>query len=138
MFNLNLNYKILYNIMARIPLVITGQAWNKMIEVLKKTKKEAFLFSAIGGGCNGFNYDLKTIDKKELEKITDKKFIPPVYQREKYKLVVDPMSEILLTGTTIDYINEDYSKHIFESKFTFTPTKSIASTCGCGVSFSPK
>ena len=72
------------------------------------------------------------------EKIVDKKFAPPIYQRDKYKLVIDPMSEMLLMGTTIDYIKEDYSKQIFESKFTFTPEKEIASTCGCGVSFSPK
>ena len=124
--------------MTRLPIVITNSAWKKMIKVLNNTKKDAFLFSATGGGCNGFNYNLKAVENTEIEKIVDKKFAPPIYQRDKYKLVIDPMSEMLLMGTTIDYIKEDYNKQIFESKFTFTPEKEIASTCGCGVSFSPK
>ena len=45
------------------------------------------------------------------------------------------LSEMLLLGTTIDYINEDYQKQLYESKFVFIPDKKVASTCGCGVSF---
>ena len=37
--------------------ISTNKAWKKMIEELNNTKKEAFLFSATGGGCNGFNYN---------------------------------------------------------------------------------
>ena len=51
---------------------------------------------------------------------------------------IDPMSEFYLIGTTIDFINEDYNKNIFESKFIFDIDKKLASTCGCGVSFTPK
>ena len=32
---------------------------------------------------------------------------------------IDPLSELHLLGTTIDYINQDYIKNIFESKFIF-------------------
>jgi len=52
--------------------------------------------------------------------------------------MIDPTSELLLMGTSIDFIEEDYDKNIFESKFFFTPQKDLASACGCGVSFSPK
>ena len=45
---------------------------------------------------------------------------------------------MFLIGTKIDYINENYSKNIFESKFIFTPDKNFATSCGCGVSFNPK
>ena len=93
--------------MTRLPIVITNQAWKKMIQVLNNTKKDAFLFSATGGGCNGFNYNLKAVEKIDIEKMIDKKFAPPVYERDKYKLVIDPMSEMLLMGTTIDYVKED-------------------------------
>ena len=41
-------------------------------------------------------------------------------------------------GTTIDFITEDYSKNIFENKFTFTPQKNLATSCGCGISFALK
>ena len=43
-----------------------------------------------------------------------------------------------LIGTTIDYESEDFEKGRFESKFTFTPDKDFATSCGCGVSFNPK
>jgi Fe-S cluster assembly iron-binding protein IscA len=59
----------------------------------------------------------------------------------KYKdhvLFVDPLSEMLLLGTTIDYVQEDYNQQIYESKFVFTPQKDLATSCGCGVSFSPR
>ena len=48
------------------------------------------------------------------------------------------MCEIYLIGTTIDYQFEDVKKGIYDSKFIFTPDKKIATSCGCGVSFSPK
>ena len=54
------------------------------------------------------------------------------------KLYIDPMSEMFLLGTTIDYITEDYSKGQFESKFLFKVDPKMASSCGCGISFSPK
>ena len=43
-----------------------------------------------------------------------------------------------LLGTTIDYINEDYKNGIYESKFKFDIDKDLMTTCGCGISFSPK
>jgi Fe-S cluster assembly iron-binding protein IscA len=54
------------------------------------------------------------------------------------KIYIDQLSEFYLLGTKIDYISEDFNKNIFESKFTFTPNKNKASSCGCGISFSPK
>jgi Fe-S cluster assembly iron-binding protein IscA len=51
---------------------------------------------------------------------------------------IDPLSELYLLGTTIDYINQDYIKNIFESKFIFNIDKELASACGCGISFTPK
>ena len=40
-----------------------------------------------------------------------------------------------LIGTSIDYIHEDYTRGIYESKFVFTPNSDVAGTCGCGISF---
>ena len=59
-------------------------------------------------------------------------------KNEDIELIIDPPSELLLLGTTIDYVKEDYSKKIYESKFLFKPKKDYATTCGCGTSFSPK
>ena len=49
-----------------------------------------------------------------------------------------PISEMYLLGTEIDYIEENYSRGVFENKFVFRPDKDMASTCGCGISFHPK
>ena len=123
----------------RYPIVITKSAWQKMIQVLQDTNRYAFLFSAKGGGCNGFNYHLQAQHEHEItEMISKSKIMPTTYTQKDYSLFVDPMCEMILLGTTIDYINEDMDKHIYESKFTFTPRKELASSCGCGVSFAPR
>ena len=117
-------------------IFITSTAWSKMYEILKTTNLHAFFFSASGGGCNGFNYNLKPINIEEANKLYLKK--PNVLENNNTKLLIDLKSEFLLFGTTIDYINENYKKNIFESKFIFTPQKELYNTCGCGTSFSPK
>ena len=97
-----------------------------------------FLFSANGGGCNGFNYKLELIKNNDINELLNNKIKPSIIENNNVKLIIEPTSELLLLGTTIDYIKEDYSKNIFESKFIFTPKKDFATTCGCGVSFSLK
>ena len=110
----------------RVPIIVTKKAWEKMFNIASKNINHNFLFSANGGGCNGFNYKLELIKNNDIN------------ENNNVKLIIEPTSELLLLGTTIDYIKEDYSKNIFESKFIFTPKKDFATTCGCGVSFSLK
>ena len=119
---------------------ITKSAWSKLGQIIRDqgangtNKSYAFLFSASSGGCNGFNYDLSTIDKREFKELNK----PNILEHEDIRFAVDPLAEIYLLGTTIDYVKEDYSKNIFESKFVFIPDKNMATSCGCGVSFNPK
>ena len=124
----------LFSTIKKAPITITDNAWNKMSEILKNNKNYSFLFSATGGGCNGFNFNLESINKKQFDEIEKLS----VLENNNTKLIIDPMSEFLLLGTTVDYIKEDYTKNIFESKFIFTPQKELATSCGCGVSFSPR
>lgn len=115
-------------------IVVSHNAWNKMANILTKTpNKDGFLFSAIGGGCNGFNFNLDLLKDKS---ILDEK--PLMLTSNDVKLYVDPISEMFLLGSSIDYVYEDYSKGIYESKFIFNIDKKLASSCGCGISFSPK
>jgi iron-sulfur cluster assembly accessory protein len=122
------------------PISITTNAWNKMIKISKTQKIDRFLFSATNGGCNGFNYKLNLLNDTDYKTIyTDlDKMKPTIIKRDNTELLIDPMSEFLLLGTTIDYINEDYSNGVFENKFIFIPNKTLATSCGCGVSFTPK
>lgn len=125
---------------AKNPISVTNNAWNKMINIQNNQTCYSFLFSANSGGCNGFNYKLDLIDYQEYNEIINEnvKIKPLLINNNNVKLLVDPKSEYLLFGTTIDYINEDYSNGIFENKFVFIPNKDLANTCGCGVSFTPK
>jgi iron-sulfur cluster assembly accessory protein len=113
---------------------VTKSAWSKMGQIIKSNTNYAFLFSISSGGCNGFNYELSTIDKNEYNDLVK----PNILEYEDIKLAVDPLAEMYLLGTTIDYVKEDYSKNIFESKFVYIPDKNMATSCGCGVSFTPK
>ena len=59
-------------------------------------------------------------------------------EKDNTKIFIDPMSEFLIFGTTLDYIYEDFEKGIYENKFVFIPNKEKTISCGCGISFTPK
>tara|TARA_B110000037_G_C17081496_1_gene490167 strand:+ start:1346 stop:1744 length:399 start_codon:yes stop_codon:yes gene_type:complete len=120
------------------PITISKNAWDKMTHILEKSNKSAFVFFATGGGCNGFNYKLESIDEKKFNNLTGENPVPIIVTTSNTHVIIEPMSEMLLLGTTIDFIEEDYNENIFESRFIFTPEKDFATSCGCGISFSPK
>ena len=123
--------------MSKNIITVTKNAFQKMNSIMKKSNnKNGFLFGIDSGGCNGFNFSLQLMEDKELDKIIKQK--PNIIQDEKVKVYVEPLSELYLVGTEIDYLKEDYSKGIFESKFVYNVDKKMASTCGCGVSFTPR
>ena len=49
-----------------LDIIVTQNAWKKIFEISKKNNINNFLLSANSGGCNGFNYDFKTIDSKNM------------------------------------------------------------------------
>ena len=117
---------------------VTKNAWNKMSKILQlSNNKYGFIYSASSGGCNGFNFNLKLLDNELFKQITQTKF-HSVLNEGDTKLFIDPVSEMYLLGTTIDYVSEDFTKGEFESKFQFKINKDKMSSCGCGISFSPK
>lgn len=123
--------------MSKKIITITQKAFSKMNTIMKKSNnKNGFLFGVNSGGCNGFNFDLKLIDTTELNDI--KKLKPNIISQDNVNVFVDPLSEIYLFGTTIDYTEEDFSKGIFENKFVYKVNKELATSCGCGVSFNPR
>ena len=116
---------------------VTANAWKKMGSIIKKSNnKNGFIFGANSGGCNGFNFDLRLIETEEQQEIMKMK--PSILTNDDVNLYIEPLSEMHLIGTTIDYINEDFSKGIFENKFVYKIDKKLASSCGCGVSFMPR
>lgn len=125
--------------LVKSPINVTKNAWDKIGSIMKKSENtNGFLFSVSSGGCNGFNYNLNLIDDNEMNDLNKEKIKSTILVNGGSKIYVDSKSEFYLIGTTVDFVKEDYSKNIFESKFTFSPDKEKASSCGCGVSFSPK
>ena len=120
-----------------LPIKITQTAWKKLFDISRQSNNNRFLFSASSGGCNGFNFNLNLLKKDETI-LLGKRRKPTIITNDNITVYIDPLSELYLLGTTIDYINQDYKKNIFESKFIFDIDKELASTCGCGISFTPK
>lgn len=123
--------------MSKNIINVTANAWKKMGSIIQKSNnKNGFIFGANSGGCNGFNFDLRLIETEEQKEIMKMK--PSILTNDNVNLYIEPLSEMHLIGTTIDYINEDFSKGIFENKFVYKIDKNLASSCGCGVSFMPR
>jgi len=117
---------------------VTSSAWSKIRDIIQKSGNQyGFIYSCSSGGCNGFSFELDLLDKDYYLKIKKQKF-STILTNDNDKLFIDPLSEMYLLGTTIDYIEEDYQKGIYESKFNFEINKELMTTCGCGTSFSPK
>ena len=133
MYNLSRNFS---SIIKKNLISITPAAWSKMQTIGNKTKNNIFLFGASSGGCAGLNYEFKNTTKEYIDSITSGTKIPIKTMKNNEIVVhIDPLAEMYLIGTTIDYVSEDYSKGIYESKFIFIPDKDIAGGCGCGTSF---
>ena len=127
-----------FNKISKIGIYVTNNAWTKMENIRQVSKnKFGFIFSASSGGCNGFNFELHLLDKKIHTELCNKKNTQ-ILKNNNTNLYIDPASEMFLLGTTIDYIKEDYQNGQFENKFFFNIDKKLASSCGCGISFTPK
>ena len=113
------------------------QSLLKLRQIRLTKNQYGFLYSASSGGCNGFNFELNLLKEDEYKKIRNNKFYTVLNDKTTH-LYVDPLSELYLLGTSIDYVTEDFSSGEFESKFKFGINKELMTSCGCGVSFSPK
>ena len=82
----------------------------------KKPKDGYILLQVDGGGCAGFSYKWGTTQEIDGTLVDD-------------ILVVDPMTEMYIIGSTIDYIEEVFGSYLKISNPMAT------SSCGCGESF---
>ena len=127
--------KSLFSTVRKFPITITNGALNKMSEIIKKQNAVSFVFSAVTGGCNGLNYNLKLRDKDKYTQTYDTysnngKIKPTMIEKNNVKILIDPISEMFLLGTTIDW-----KKDIMGEAFHFENPNAV-SQCGCGTSFS--
>ena len=107
-------------------ITITNIAKNKLINLIKKDGKSAFLYLK-GGGCNGFSYKFKILEEDKKPNKLDE-----TIKIDNYNLYLCNKSFMFLLGTNIDYIDD-----IMGSRFDFE-NDNIKSKCGCGTSFNFK
>ena len=107
-------------------ITITNIAKNKLINLIKKDGKSAFLYLK-GGGCNGFSYKFKILEQDKKPNKLDE-----TIKIDNYNLYLCNKSFMFLLGTNIDYIED-----IMGSRFDFQ-NKNIETKCGCGTSFNFK
>ena len=99
----------------------TDKAIKQINNLLSKKDKGSFFRIAIkGGGCSGFQYDFSYDLKPSEDDLVQN------------NILIDKQSADLLKGSEIDYVDELIGESF---KITNPQTKS---SCGCGVSFSPK
>lgn len=125
-----MHFRMFSKITKKLPITITNNAWTKIKDITNKSNGNYFIFSAIGRGCGGFNYNLELLNKTDLPKKLD---TFTYVNNGHYKVYIDPLSELYLLGTCVNYLNQDYSKGIYESKFVFLQDKMDVIACGCGL-----
>jgi len=105
----------------QLPPKVTSRAYARLAEIGAGTEGKALRVAVEGGGCSGFQYDIR------LDEPSDDDLI---LEGDGQKVVVDSVSLPFLAGATIDFTEE-----LIGARFTIDNPNATAS-CGCGTSFS--
>lgn len=109
--------------MTNAQISLTESAARRIAWIAERQSKPAILRLAVdGGGCAGFTY------KFELAEAADPD--DAVATTDGVRLVVDPVSLDLVTGSAVDFV-EDLGGASFK-----VTNPNAQSGCGCGSSFS--
>lgn len=104
-----------------LPPKVTDRAFARLAEILEESGETKALRVAVeGGGCSGFQYDIRLDDPAEGDLVLEKGGA---------KVVVDSVSLPFLTNAEIDFTEE-----LIGARFTIN-NPNAASSCGCGISF---
>ena len=105
-----------------LPPKATDRAYARLAEIARLTGQTRALRVAVeGGGCSGFQYDIK-LDDPQADDL--------VLEREGQKVLVDAVSLPFLSGAVIDF-----SQELIGARFIIE-NPNASSSCGCGTSFS--
>jgi len=103
-------------------LTLTPAAARRIAWIAERQARPAILrLSVEGGGCSGFQYRFDLTDEPETDDC--------VSETQGVRLVVDPVSLGLVTGSTVDFV-ESLGGAAFRVE-----NPNAASGCGCGSSF---
>lgn len=108
--------------MLSIPPKVTERAFARLAEINEDaTIPQALRVAVEGGGCSGFQYEIK-LDAPSSEDL--------VLEGLGQKVVVDEVSLPFLADAVIDFTEE-----LIGARFTIE-NPNASSSCGCGTSFS--
>jgi iron-sulfur cluster assembly accessory protein len=105
-----------------LPPHVTDRAFARLAEIAELTgDAKALRVGVLGGGCSGFQYDIKLDDPAADDLVLEK---------NGQKVLVDPVSLPFLAGAVVDFTEE-----LIGARFVIENPNATAS-CGCGTSFS--
>jgi len=104
-----------------LPPKVTQRAFARLAEIGADQQGSALRIAVEGGGCSGFQYDIR-LDQPGADDL--------VLEGQGQKVVVDSVSLPFLAGATIDF-----SEELIGARFVIE-NPNASSSCGCGVSFS--
>lgn len=105
-----------------MPPKVTDRAFARIAEINAATGKAKALRVAVeGGGCSGFQYDIR-LDEPAQDDL--------VLEKNGAQVLVDAISLPFLANAVIDF-----SEELIGARFVIE-NPNAASSCGCGTSFS--
>ena len=108
--------------MLTLPPKVTDRAYARLAEIADLTGTPRALRVAVdGGGCSGFQYDIK-LDEAGSDDL--------VLEKNGQRVLVDSVSLPFLANAVIDYTEE-----LIGARFV-VQNPNATSSCGCGTSFS--
>ena len=105
----------------QLPPKVTDRAFERLAEIGAGDQGQALRVAVEGGGCSGFQYEIKLDEPAEDDL---------VLEGQGQKVVVDSVSLPFLADDTIDFTEE-----LIGARFVIE-NPNASSSCGCGTSFS--
>jgi len=105
----------------QLPPKVTPRAFARLAEIGAAGQGQALRVAVEGGGCSGFQYEIK-LDQPAPDDL--------VLEGEGERVVVDSVSLPFLAGAVIDF-----SEELIGARFVIE-NPNASSSCGCGISFS--
>lgn len=105
----------------QLPPKVTERAFERLSEIGAAAAGKALRIAVEGGGCSGFQYDIKLDDPADDDL---------VLEGQGERVVVDAISLPFLSDAVIDF-----SEELIGARFVIE-NPNVSSACGCGTSFS--
>lgn len=104
-----------------LPPKVTSRAFERLAEIGAAAEGKALRVAVEGGGCSGFQYEIK-LDDVSTDDL--------VLESAGEKVVIDSVSLPFLANAVIDFTEE-----LIGARFVIE-NPNASSSCGCGTSFS--